>query len=53
MKKKKIYPKNIYGLTKKFNEEIAQNFFEMYKFKSIGLRFLQFLVNGGGLICLF
>ena len=37
--KEKIYPKNIYGLTKKFNEEIAQNFFEMYKFKSIGLRF--------------
>lgn len=35
----KINPKNIYGLSKKFNEEIAQNFFEMYSFKSIGLRF--------------
>ena len=34
-----IHPKNIYGLSKKFNEEIAQNYFEIYKFKSIGLRF--------------
>ncbi len=37
--KEKVYPKNIYGLTKKFNEEIAQNFFEVHKFKSTGLRF--------------
>ena len=37
--KEEINPKNIYGLSKKFNEEIAQNFFEMYNFKSIGLRF--------------
>ncbi len=35
----KIYPKNIYGLTKKFNEEIAQNFYDMHNFRSIGLRF--------------
>ncbi len=39
LEKEKIYPKNIYGLSKKFNEEIAQNFFEIYKFKSTGLRF--------------
>tara|TARA_B110000305_G_scaffold242058_1_gene319440 strand:- start:516 stop:1475 length:960 start_codon:yes stop_codon:yes gene_type:complete len=37
--KEEINPKNIYGLSKKFNEEIAQNFFEMYNFKSTGLRF--------------
>ena len=37
--KEKVNPKNMYGLTKKFNEEIAQNFYEMHKFKSIGLRF--------------
>ena len=34
-------------------KKLHKNFFEMYKFKSIGLRFLQFLVNGGGLICSF
>lgn len=39
LEKEEIYPKNIYGLSKKFNEEIAQNFFEVYKFKSTGLRF--------------
>ncbi len=37
--KERINPKNIYGLSKKFNEEIAQNFFEIYNFKSTGLRF--------------
>tara|TARA_Y100000590_G_C15527794_1_gene941966 strand:+ start:458 stop:1042 length:585 start_codon:yes stop_codon:yes gene_type:complete len=43
----KIYPKNIYGLSKKFNEEIAQNFFEMYNFKSIGLRFFTIFGEWG------
>ena len=37
--KQKLNPINIYGLSKKFNEEIARNFYDMYNFKSIGLRF--------------
>ena len=35
----KLNPKNFYGMTKKLNEDIARNFFENYKFKSVGLRF--------------
>ena len=31
-------PNNFYGLTKSYNEEIAQNYFDFYKFNSIGLR---------------
>ena len=34
-----LNPKNFYGMTKKLNEDIARNYFENYKFKSIGLRF--------------
>lgn len=34
-----LNPKNFYGMTKKLNEDIAKNYFENYKFKSIGLRF--------------
>jgi UDP-glucuronate 4-epimerase len=37
--KQKLNPINIYGLSKKFNEEIARNFYDMYNFKSVGLRF--------------
>ena len=35
----KINPKNVYGLTKKFNEEIADIYSSLYKIKFIGLRF--------------
>ena len=35
----KIFPKNIYGLTKKNNEEIAELFFEGSTTKAVGLRF--------------
>ena len=34
-----LNPKNIYGLTKKFNEELAINFANYYKLKLVGLRF--------------
>ncbi len=34
-----LNPKNFYGMTKKLNEEIAKNYYENYKFKSVGLRF--------------
>jgi UDP-glucuronate 4-epimerase len=34
-----LTPKNIYGLSKKFNEEMAQIYSESYKLKIIGLRF--------------
>ena len=34
----KAKPNNFYGLTKLYNEEIAQNYFKFYKFRSIGLR---------------
>ena len=37
--KEKINPKNIYGLSKKINEEISQIFQRYYKLKSTGLRF--------------
>ncbi len=32
-------PLNLYGLTKKFNEETSKLFYENYKFPSIGIRF--------------
>ena len=35
----RINPKNIYGLSKKVNEEISQIFFKYYKLKTTGLRF--------------
>ena len=34
-----INPKNLYGLTKKFNEELAEIFSNYYNMKFIGLRF--------------
>jgi UDP-glucuronate 4-epimerase len=34
-----LKPKNIYGLTKKFNEEMAEIYSKSYKLKIIGLRF--------------
>ena len=34
-----VKPKNIYGLSKKINEEIAQIFYKFYNFKATGLRF--------------
>ena len=34
-----INPKNVYGLTKKFNEELAEIFSNYYNMKFIGLRF--------------
>ena len=35
----KLNPKNIYGLSKKINEEMAQIFEKQYKIKFVGLRF--------------
>ena len=35
----KLNPKNVYGLTKKFNEELAKFYSEIYKITIIGLRF--------------
>ena len=37
--KEKIYPKNIYALSKKNNEEIASLYEKYYNLKSVGLRF--------------
>ena len=37
--KKIINPKNVYALTKKFNEELAEIFSNYYNMKFIGLRF--------------
>ena len=37
--KNQIYPKNIYGLTKKNNEEMVENYFKYSKTKCVGLRF--------------
>ena len=40
LKEKEILnPKNFYGITKKMNEDVAQMYYENYKFKSVGLRF--------------
>ena len=35
----KLNPKNFYGMTKNMNENIADMYYENYKFKSVGLRF--------------
>ena len=35
----KLKPKNVYGLTKKFNEELASFYSENFKIKLVGLRF--------------
>ena len=34
-----LHPVSLYGLTKKFNEDLAENYFNLFGFKSIGLRF--------------
>lgn len=34
-----LTPKNIYGLTKKFNEEMAENYAKNYGLKIVGIRF--------------
>ncbi len=36
---KDVYPKNLYGLTKKYNEELAKFYFDTFNFSSVGLRF--------------
>ena len=48
--KMKAAPKNFMNY-KEINEDIAKKIFEDYKFKSVGLRFLQSLVNGEDQIC--
>jgi UDP-glucuronate 4-epimerase len=42
-----LMPKNIYGLTKKFNEELADNYFKNYKLNIIGLRFFTIFGEWG------
>tara|TARA_B100000131_G_C18073311_1_gene595378 strand:+ start:119 stop:1084 length:966 start_codon:yes stop_codon:yes gene_type:complete len=42
-----LEPKNLYGKTKKFNEEIAETFYNNFKFKSIGLRFFTIFGEWG------
>ena len=37
--KEKINPKNFYGLTKKINEQMAENYSNNYKMSIVGLRF--------------
>ena len=34
-----LYPKNIYALSKKINEEMAELYSDLYKIKMTGLRF--------------
>ena len=42
-----LYPKNLYGLSKKYNEEVAKLYYENYKFKSVGLRFFTIFGEWG------
>lgn len=42
-----IKPKNIYGLTKKFNEELAENYSKLYNIDMIGLRFFTIFGEWG------
>ena len=37
--KEKLHPKNVYGITKKLNEIIAEDYFKKHNIKIIGLRF--------------
>ena len=46
------HEKNLYAISKNFNEKIAKIYSEKYSMKIIGLRFLQSMVSGVGLICL-
>ena len=51
--KEKLNPKNVYGITKKLNEVIAEDFYKKHNIRIIGLRFLQFTANGEDQICFF
>ena len=46
-------PLNLYGLTKKFNEETSKLFYENYKFPSIGIRFFTVFGEWGRQICFY
>ena len=50
--KDNINPKNIYGLSKKINEEMADVFSRQFNISFVGLRFFLFLVSGVDQICL-
>ena len=45
--KQPIKPKNIYGITKKFNEELAENYSKLYNIDMIGLRFFTIFGEWG------
>ena len=45
--KQSIKPKNIYGMTKKFNEELAENYSKLYNINMIGLRFFTIFGEWG------
>jgi len=45
--KQPIKPKNIYGMTKKFNEELAENYSKLYNIDMIGLRFFTIFGEWG------
>ena len=45
--KQPIKPKNIYGMTKKFNEELAENYSKLYNINMIGLRFFTIFGEWG------
>ena len=47
-----LNPKNIYAVSKKLNEEIAEMHQKIDKINFIGLRFFTVLENGEDLICL-
>ena len=42
----KLIPKNIYSLSKKFNEELGDLYNKYYGINLLGLRFLLYMVNG-------
>ena len=41
-----LYPKNIYALSKKINEEMAELYSDLYKIKMTGLRFFMYMASG-------
>ena len=46
-KSSRLKPKNIYGMTKKFNEELAENYSKLYNINMIGLRFFTIFGEWG------
>ena len=44
------HPISLYAATKKSNELMAHSYSHLFKFAATGLRFLQFMVHGAGLI---